>query len=239
MAGRAQQLTDGPKGSRAAPAPRSHRELWARARALCGRTAQELAYALEIPLPQDPARCKGYLGRMTELALGADPTAGERPDFPHLGVELKTIPVTPEGRPKQSTFVCSIHMMGTTDATWETSRLKQRLQTVLLMPFVQGDQVAGHTFLSPVWWQPDAAMWQVLRNDWEDLIGAIGAGRGGSLTAREGRFLQVRPKAANARVRALGPSEDGLQSLLPLGFYLRAGGMARVLACPQAQRGPK
>lgn len=227
-----------PRGSVCTPAPASRLELWARARGLSGRTLGELAYALGLPLPEDPSRGKGFVGRLVELALGADPTAGERPDFPHLGVELKTIPVGPTGRPLQSTFVCSINLMAAAAARWPKSRLQQRLGTVLLLPFAAGPSPAENRFLPPVWWAPDAATWAILAADWEDLMGAIGAGRGAWISAREGRLLQVRPKAANARARAQGPAEDGVQQMLPLGFYLRAGWMAQVLADPSQRRGP-
>jgi DNA mismatch repair protein MutH len=226
------------RGSTAAPAPITRRELWARARALGGRSLGDLADALGLPLPQDPARSKGYVGRLTELALGADPTALERPDFPHLGVELKTVPIGPNGRPQQSTFVCSINLAQACDAQWPTSRLRQRLQTVLLMPFEPAAQPQHHRFLPPLWWQPTPEAWTALEGDWEDLMGAIGAGRGASLSAREGKILQVRPKAANARVRTLGPAEDGLQAMLPLGFYLRARFVHQLLTDPQNAVGP-
>jgi len=227
------------RGSTAAPAPLTQRELWARARALAGRTLGDLAAALGLPLPQDPARSKGYLGRLTELALGADPTALERPDFPHLGVELKTVPIGPNGRPQQSTFVCSINLAQACDAQWPTSRLRQRLQTVLFVPFEPAPFPQDHTFLPPLWWQPSPEAWAALEGDWEDLMGAIGAGRGASLSAREGRVLQVRPKAANARVRTLGPAEDGLQAMLPLGFYLRARFVHQQITDPQNALGPQ
>lgn len=227
------------RGSSAAPPPRSHKELWARARALAGRSMGDLSQALGLPLPPDPARSKGYLGRITEMALGADPTAMERPDFPHLGVELKTIPIGANGRPQESTFVCSINLSQAADDQWHTSRLRLRLQTVLLMPFEAASLPGGHRFLMPLWWQPSEQDWALLQGDWEDLMGAIGAGRGSTLTAREGRVLQVRPKAANSRVRTLGPADDGLQPMLPLGFYLRARFVFGVLTNAAHAAGPR
>lgn len=218
--------------------PASHRELWLRARALTGHTVGDLALALGLVLPEDPRRRKGFVGRLAELALGADPQAGERPDFPDLAVELKTVPVGATGRPIESTFVCSINLSHAADDAWETSRLRQRLGTVLFLPYQPSADGAQSRILPPVWWIPSSAEWATLEGDWEDHMGAIGAGRGHSLSAREGRVLQVRPKAANARVRALGPAEDGLQAMLPLGFYLRARFVGGVLAEPAHLGGP-
>lgn len=206
-------------------APVSRRALEVRAHALAGHKVSALALALGIPLPPTSVHGKGFVGQLVERALGADPQARERPDFPELGVELKTIPVDAKGRPNASTFVCSIAMAQADAAEWEDATLRKRLACVLFVPVHQpadkqaplGERVLGQARL----WTPAPETEAQLRADWEDLMGAIGAGRGDTLTAREGRYVQVRPKAANARVRTLGPSVDGVQSMLPLGFYLR------------------
>lgn len=204
-------------------APVSRRALEVRAQALAGHQVAALAQALGVALPHNSVRGKGFVGQLVERALGADPQARERPDFPELGVELKTIPVDAQGRPCASTFVCSIAMAQADAAEWEHATLRQRLSCVLFMPVHQpkgaplGARILGQAKL----WTPKPQTTAQLRADWEDLMGAIGAGRGDTLTAREGRYVQVRPKAAHARVRTLGPSVDGVQSMLPLGFYLR------------------
>lgn len=212
------------------PAPASRRELAVRAAALKGHTVAELARALHLAVPPTSVRGKGFVGQLVELALGADPQARERPDFPALGVELKTIPVDAHGRPTASTFVCSIAMAAADRAEWATSTVAQRLACVLFVPVLPGatGDIGARAFGEARLWTPDAATSAALRDDWEDLMGAIGAGRGGSLTAREGQWLQVRPKAAHAQVRTLGPSPDGVAAMLPLGFYLRPAFTRRI-----------
>ncbi len=214
------------------PAPCSRRELELRALALQGCSLERLAQALGQQLPADPRTAKGYIGQLVELALGADAKAGTLPDFPHLGVELKTVPLDARGVPVESTFCCSIAMAGADRAEWENSRLRQRLGCVLWVP-VEGiglrpwpQRCFGRARL----WVPDALQTQILRGDWEHLMGEIGAGRGPQLTAHAGRVLQVRPKAAHAGVRTLGAGPDGPEAVLPLAFYLRAHFTAAVLA---------
>lgn len=205
------------------PAPQTVQELIVRAHALAGWSIAEIAHALHAAIPDHPLRAKGFVGQLAECALGADPLAGERPDFPMLGVELKTIPVNQHGMPTEGTFCCSIDMMHTDTEVWETSRLKQRLQQVLWLPVDSAKRapLPERRFGRAVLWTPSTEQLAVLRADWEDLMGAIGAGRAGTLSAREGVALQVRPKAANARVRALAAGPDGPYRTLPLGFYLR------------------
>lgn len=212
------------------PPPLTERELVVRAEALVGRTIGEVAVALGIPLPAAPRRAKGFVGTLLEHALGADAAAGDGPDFAALGIELKSLPVR-GGRPAESTFVCSIRMATAADETWSTSRLRRRLGRVLFVP-VDAARVASlpeRRIAAAVLWSPSSDEEALLRGDWEDLMGAIGSGRGGTLTAREGRVLQVRPKAATSRVRTLAAGADGLERTLPLGFYLRAAFTSGIL----------
>jgi DNA mismatch repair protein MutH len=213
------------------PKPLSLRELEIRAEALAGRSVAEVARALDVSLPHEPKRAKGFVGMLVEQALGADPKAGEDPDFPELGVELKTVPIDKNGAPAESTFVCSIAMAHADQEEWTSSRLRQRLQHVLWVP-VEAAKVSElplRRIGRPVLWRPDVEQERLLESDWQDLMGAIGAGRGGTLTAREGVVLQVRPKAARADERTLGPGPDGPQQTLPLGFYLRQSFTAALL----------
>ncbi len=214
------------------PPPCSCAELQLRARALEGVDVGSLAAALGEPLPQSPQRAKGFVGQLAELALGADADAYDRPDFVALGVELKSIPVDAQGRPRESTFCCSIRMAAAPSATWEGSRLKRRLACVLWLPVVttKEQSLAARRFGRARLWRPSAATWALLRADWEQLMGMLGAGQGGLLTAHKGELLQVRPKAANARQRTLGQDGDGPAAVAPMGFYLRPSFTAAILA---------
>ncbi len=209
------------------PAPCTEAELLLRAQALAGAPVGDLAAALGIALPEEPARAKGFVGQLVEAALGADPKAFDRPDFPSLGVELKTIPLRTDGMPAESTFCCSISYAAVDKEQWGTSRLKQRLQSVLFLP-VQASQVAPlsqRVFLRSLLWRPKTETMALLQADWEELMGCLG--RGEIPSAHGGQILQLRPKAANKRVRTLGPLGEKQP---PLGFYLRARFTARILA---------
>jgi len=202
-----------------------------RARALCGQRVSALAELLGVAVPTDNRRSKGFVGGLCELALGADVDAGERPDFLCLGIELKTIPCDRHGKPAESTFCCSIAFGNAANETWEESRLRQRLRRVLWVPVESakvcptlGERIIG----VPRLWSPSAAEFDALRADWEHLMGAIGAGRAATLSAREGDILQVRPKARLSSDRCLSPAADGTQMALPLGFYLRVGFTATI-----------
>jgi DNA mismatch repair protein MutH len=204
------------------PAPVSLRELEIRASALQGHCLGDIAQALGLALPEDAKRAKGFIGQLVEHALGADPKAGSRPDFPDLGVELKTIPRRPNGSVAESTFCCSVKMDASDKLTWDNSRLKKKLSCVLWVPVehAASGPLASRRIGRSVLWTPSDEEFNALAMDWEDLMGALGSGQ--RVDAYAGKWLQLRPKGANAKVRTLGHGEDGAQMVLPLAFYLRA-----------------
>jgi DNA mismatch repair protein MutH len=70
-----------------------------------------------------------------------------------------------------------------------------------------------------------------LRHDWEEIMESVTVGQLDQVSARQGRWLQLRPKAANARARTPGYTGDGSPGdTLPRGFYLRSVFTKRILA---------
>lgn len=213
--------------------PASEAELLERARSIAGCTLAELAGSLGLPLPGDPRRAKGWAGQLVEAALGA-PSAGEPgPDFPGLGIELKTIPVTPAGRPRESTWVCIAPMEDVTGLRWERSLVRAKLARVLWVPTVDGTGggFRARRIGAPLLWSPSPEEEAVIRADWEEFMEDVALGRIHAVTGQQGTALQLRPKAANARERGWTTDEDGGRTLAnPRGFYLRASFTARLLA---------
>ncbi|MFZ9886896.1 MAG: DNA mismatch repair endonuclease MutH [Myxococcota bacterium] len=204
--------------------PGTLEELLARSHRLAGLTLGQLANALEEPFPEDLGRHKGYVGKLLEIALGTTASTRPLPDFEALGVELKTLPVDRSGRPRESTFVCTASLTHLADETWATSKVRQKLARVLYVliesePSLQAkDRRVGVAVFAPL----DEQEERVLRADWEDLAALIADGLADAISARRGVALQVRPKAANARVRRRAHDGEGeLFATLPRGFYLR------------------
>jgi DNA mismatch repair protein MutH len=200
-------------------------------------TLAELAGRLERPVPLDLRRAKGFVGQLVELALGA--TAGSRsgPDFAHLGVELKTLPVDAAGKPVESTFVCTIALGSVGDVEWERSPVRAKLARVLFVP-VEGERerpVGARRLGAPLLWSPSDEDERDLKFDWDELSGRIGRGDVESITGHLGRYLQVRPKAADSHARRRAFDADGVAfAALPRGFYLRALFTARIVSAHYA-----
>ncbi len=204
--------------------PRDEAELLARAQRWAGATVGELAAALSLPVPRDLRRHKGWLGELVEQALGATASSRPLPDFTELGIELKTVPVGGDGRPRESTHVCSVALGDLIGQRWQNSTVRLKLQRVLWMPVEAGAELplATRRFGMPRLWSPDASQENVLRADWEEHMELLSTGRFEQLDARLGVFLQIRPKAANSRaLTAIGDSSGAPAATLPRGFYLR------------------
>ena len=71
--------------------PQTEQALLEKAQSIAGLTFGELAGELNIPVPPDLKRDKGWVGMLLETALGATAGSKAEQDFSHLGIELKTL----------------------------------------------------------------------------------------------------------------------------------------------------
>jgi DNA mismatch repair protein MutH len=211
--------------------PHTETELLERARALAGRTLGELARLQPMAVPADLRRHKGWVGQLVEGRLGADGGSQAAPDFVHLGVELKTLPVDARGLPCESTYVCTVPLDNVGES-WEDSWLRKKLARVLWLP-VQADKavpLAERRVGSAILWSPSAAEEALLRRDWEELTERILLGELEQISARLGEVLQMRPKAASSRSLRDATGQHGERIRTnPRGYYLRPAFTAAIL----------
>lgn len=210
-------------------APVSIAALLERANALAGITLADLAQQCELTLPKDFQTHKGWLGQLLEAALGAATTAGAGPDFPELQVELKTVPVNSKGQPIESTFVCAVPAK--LELHWHQSLVWRKLQRVLWIPIGSAKTIPERQVGQAILWQPTVEQEQLLQQDWEELMEMLALGYAEQLTARYGEVLQIRPKAAHARVLQTAFDAEGESIMIvPRGFYLRPHFTAQIIS---------
>lgn len=215
-------------------APRDETELLERAKHLAGHTLAELLGWTGANMVAAPnlLHAKGTFGRCVEQCLGVQESNAAGPDFPQLGVEIKTIPIDAKLTPVESTYVCRVPLAHIASLEWVNSPVRKKLMRVLWVP-VEADSAVpplerrvGRGFL----WSPTKELESVLESDWQELAGRLGQGDFDGLSAHAGTFLQVRPKAASSRVRSRALGTDGQwQEVLPLGFYLRRSFTSSIL----------
>jgi DNA mismatch repair protein MutH len=213
--------------------PQDIQELMTRANDMAGVTLGNIAHNYGISVPDNLKRDKGWVGQLIETELGA--MAGSKPeqDFLHLGVELKTIPISSTGRPLETTYVCVAPLHNIQGHRWEDSLVCHKLQQVLWIP-VEGQRdipIGDRRIGNPVLWRPSPAQSALLKQDWEEIMELIALGKVDSITARLGEVLQLRPKAANSQALTQSIASDGSIALSnPRGFYLKIDFTADILA---------
>jgi DNA mismatch repair protein MutH len=212
--------------------PRTEAELLERAGRIAGCTLAELADVHDLEVPPDFRHAKGWVGRLIELCLGASAGNKPAPDFERLGVELKTIPIGADGLPRETTYVCRVPLADIEELSWETSRVYKKLRRVLWVPVAAvpdipiGQRPVGQALL----WSPEGEAGQALRDDWAAHTETIRLGFIDDLNASDGRFLQIRPKAAHSGKLTWAPGRDGGSILtLPRGYYLRREFTSQIL----------
>jgi len=198
-----------------------------------------IAERVAVAVPPDLRREKGWVGTLLETALGATGGSAAQRDFPELGVELKTIPVAEDGRPRESTFVCTAPLGEELLVDWPRSWLRAKLARVLWVPIHGAGPPGERTVGTAVLWTPTAAQESVLQADWEELSDLLGLGHFDQLDARWGQALQVRPKAADSHARtwALDADAQWVQ-VNPRGFYLRTSFTRDILEHPHRPLAP-
>ncbi|BAH82980.1 DNA mismatch repair endonuclease MutH [Candidatus Ishikawella capsulata] len=213
--------------------PIDEKTLLLRAQKLAGCTIQELALKAGITVPINLKNNKGWVGILIELNLGAYGNNRAIQDFPHLGIELKTIPINSEGYPLESTFICMASLRGNIGITWNNSYVYHKLTRVLWIP-VEGKQNIPLNIRrvgAPVLWSPNAHEEHLLRQDWEELIDMIALGEIENITSSYGEYMQLRSKSANKQIFTEAIGNNGQIILTtPRAFYLKKKFTSSLLA---------
>jgi len=204
--------------------PSSEQELLERAQNLAGLTLGEIAEQAGISIPKDLKRNKGWIGLLFEHVLGASAGSRPEPDFPHLGVELKSLPINEQAKPLETTFVSVAPLTGLTGVTWHNCYVRKKLAKVLWVPVITPKEIplADRMIGSPFLWSPNEEEESLLAQDWQELTDMIVLGEVENIQGKHGQVMQLRPKAANSKAKTQAFNKHGKPFMtLPRGFYLK------------------
>jgi len=212
--------------------PQSEQQLLQSCTAIAGQTLADLARLCQVQLPTELKYAKGLTGQLLEKVLGATAGSVAEPDFQHLGIELKTIPVDIGGKPRETTYVCTVPLIDISHSNWKQSWVCRKLSRVLWIPIEADPQIpiAFRKIGAGILWSPSVEQEKILQQDWEELMQLVITGQFNQLTAKIGYYLQIRPKAADSKVLTQATNEDGSPCMTtPRGFYLRTQFTAMIL----------
>lgn len=212
--------------------PSSEQELLERVQNLAGLTLAEVANEAGIEMPKDLKRNKGWVGLLLEHVLGATASSRPEPDFPHLGIELKTLPINNQGKPLETTFVSVAPLVGLVGINWQNSWVRKKLSRVLWVPIIcenmntpaneRAISLSQRQIGSAFIWSPSTEEENLLALDWQELTDMIVLGNVEKIHGKHGQVLQLRPKAANSKAKTQAFDRHGKPFMtLPRGFYLK------------------
>lgn len=212
--------------------PSSEQELLERVQSLAGLTLAEVAKEAGIEMPKDLKRNKGWVGLLLERILGATASSRPEPDFPHLGIELKTLPINNQGKPLETTFVSVAPLVNLVGINWKNSWVRKKLSRVLWVPIIcentnnttkeKSIPLAQRQIGSAFIWSPSVEEEHLLAMDWQELTDMITLGNVEKIHGKHGQVLQLRPKAANSKAKTKAFDRHGKPFMtLPRGFYLK------------------
>lgn len=206
------------------PPPSTVEALIERTRSITGLSFAELAEELQVLVPEHFKVKKGWTGQLIEQRLGATGGAKPQHDFPDLGIELKTIPISAEGVPIETTYVCYAPLILPAGTSWHSSNVYHKLRQVLWV-LVEGNAkipIGERRIGRAILWSPSEQEEAMLARDWQELTDLIAMGGVERITATLGEVLHLRPKAANGKALTSAYGQDGSKILTrPRGFYLR------------------
>ncbi len=204
--------------------PQTQSELLTRCYQIAGKTLGYIASEMGEKTPLSLNNAKGWIGQLIEKTLGANAVNLDQPDFIDLGIELKTLPITPAGIPCESTYICTVSIPHR-ELEWKQSRVYRKMAKILWVPIESSADkpIKDARVGTPILWSPCASIETQLRQDWEELTELIALGHFDKLSAHIGQYLQIRPKAANSKTFIQVVDHQGQPlSIVPKGFYLRS-----------------
>jgi DNA mismatch repair protein MutH len=204
--------------------PTTEKALLATAQNLAGMTLGEIAEQLGVVVPNDLTRNKGWVGLLLERVLGASAGSRPEPDFPHLGIELKSLPINEQAKPLETTFVSVAPLTGLVGSTWQNCYVRKKLAKVLWVPVIspKNSAISERIVGSPFLWTPSVEEEAMLAQDWQELTDMIVLGEVEKIHGKHGQVMQLRPKAANSQAKTQAYDKHGkLFMTMPRGFYLK------------------
>ncbi|MGH2118576.1 Sau3AI family type II restriction endonuclease [Aerococcus sp. L_32] len=158
---------------------------------------------------------KGGIGQILEEGLfGYAINSTSEADFGELGVELKATPVKQNKNKalaaKERLVLNIINYMREVEYSFETSSFWRKNETILMMFYFwdnESDRGDYHIIKSVLYTYPEDDL-EIIKNDWEIIVGKIRAGKAEELSEGDTMYLGACTKGANKNSLRQQPFSD-------------------------------
>ncbi len=182
------------------------------AQKLVGHTLREMTDAPEL---QNPKRRRGSFGNaVEEYYFKYKANSNQAPDFPKVGLELKTTPMRHVGSgtlvAKERLVITMIDYDTVVDETFATSTLMNKASSILLIAYLYEkgkDPLDYEVLFADTWDIPQEDLPQI-RRDWETVVEKVRAGHAEDISGSDTLYLEACTKAADSTIRRSQPYSD-------------------------------
>jgi DNA mismatch repair endonuclease MutH len=180
-------------------------EILSRARALEGQPIGRFV-ALERANRVCDATNKGGMGALYESYFGIKTNSDQAPDFSGAAIELKSVPVLMDPRPrriKERTMLTMISYEKLAGEQWRTASIRKKLDRILFVfyGYEYGVELRGLKTLKVHLWSPSADVLPFLEDDWSVVHDKVARGLAHTISEADGRILGAATKSADSTRR--------------------------------------
>ncbi|MGV3762693.1 MAG: MutH/Sau3AI family endonuclease [Parapedobacter sp.] len=158
---------------------------------------------------------KGIVGQVLEALVGQQPNNNPLPDIPHLGLELKVLPLRKIGgvlKPKERSKIKSIYYNAIVAEEWGNSELRGKIEHVL---FLMYEHPMGKTygdwqefvFLGPLLFHLAEEDEPQIATDWTNIKERVAALLANQLSERDAKIVGPSTSGTGKMVAYLGDNE--------------------------------
>ncbi|QJC28370.1 MutH/Sau3AI family endonuclease [Enterobacteriaceae endosymbiont of Plateumaris braccata] len=199
--------------------------LFLRATLMTGYCLSNIAEWLNLHIPINLNKDKGWIGKLIELyLLGSQQKNIFNQDIPQIGIEIKTIPINEKGNTINNTFICSLPLKNKNFIIWEKSKLYNKLSKILWIPIITKNENVPFEMRvigNPILWKPSKENYKNLYKDWLELMKLLVSGKIEYMNYYNGTILLVKTKSnKNKLIKTINENNEIILTT-PRAFYLK------------------
>ena len=174
---------------------------------------------------------KGASGLIIENLFGLKNNSSPKADLEEINVEIKVLPLQLHNlKVKEPTAIKMINFMDVAKETWETSKVKDKIETIFWVVYgVPRDEKTkknlsqeNYIILDYFLDHPDFSKQEIFKKDWELIQSYIVEGKGDKLSCSMGKYIEPKTKGKNNLDTTNAPDgKGGIIKVRRRAFYFK------------------